>query len=125
MTIRRLILCFLLMTVIGGGIYLPEAKAIDPITMAILAPAAVAAAKIAAPYVIRGFFSGMKGFLKVGMDMFEILKLPAGLLGCTIGAPFGFFDSGVNMVVDGAVAPFKMCWHVVMLPVMFCGIDVK
>ena len=54
---RHFIIFGLIFSVIFGA-YLtpaPEAKAIDPITIAILTPIAIKAAQIAAPYVLRGF----------------------------------------------------------------------
>ncbi len=112
------------MAVVGGAVYTPQAKAVDPISWAILAPFAVKAAEKAHPYVITGFFSGMRGFLKMGIDVIEVFQLPIGILGCTVGAPFGFFKPGVRYTIKGFIAPFKLAFHAVMLPVMFCGIDV-
>lgn len=54
----KLILCLL----IGGILISPfasrEARAMDPVTIAILAPVAVKCAEIAAPYVWRGLQNG-------------------------------------------------------------------
>ncbi len=124
MSFRRVILCFLLLLAIGGTVHTPPARAFEPVTMMILAPAAVRAVEIASPYIIKGFFNGMQGFLKMGLDIVDILKLPVGAVGCTLGAPFGFFGGGTKLLVEGAIAPFKLAWHAVTLPVMFCGVKV-
>ena len=62
--------------------------------------------------------------ISIGKDMIDVFKLPVGIVGCTAGAPFGFFDDGVQWTAQGAVAPLKFCWHVLTLPVRFAGIDV-
>jgi len=99
----------------------PQAKAMDPITIALLAPVAIAAAEKAQPYVMRGLKGGLKGFMDMGMDIIDIFRLPLGVLQATLGAPFGFFTDGIRNMVLGLVAPFKLAFHTVMLPVRFCG----
>ena len=99
----------------------PRAQAMDPITIALLAPVAMAAAEKAQPYILRGLKGGLKGFVDMGMDMIDIFRLPLGVLQVTLGAPFGYFKDGIRNVVLGFVAPFKLAFHTVMLPVRFCG----
>ena len=43
-----------------------QSHAIDPVTIAILAPIALQAAQAARPYVVRGMINFGKGMLKVG-----------------------------------------------------------
>ena len=57
-----------------------QAKAIDPITIAILAPVALQLANAARPYVIRGLVNLGKGLLRVGKDMLELVFLELNIL---------------------------------------------
>ena len=102
---------------------LPEARAMDPVTIAILAPLAIKGAKIAAPYVVRGFICGCKHLGKMCIDVGKILNLPLGLCQMTIGAPFGYAKIGANNCWYGIQAPFKLAWDSMMLPIAFVGID--
>jgi hypothetical protein len=115
----------LLLIILAGLTFMffpaPQAKAMDPVTIALLAPVAMAAAEKAQPYVVRGLKGGLKGFADMGMDMIDIFRLPLGVLQATLGIPFGFFKDGIRNMALGAVAPFKLAFHTVMLPVRFCG----
>lgn len=120
------------MTLIGLAVVMavfacpPKARAIDPITMAILAPIAVKAAEVAKPYVIRAAVNTGAGLFKVGKDAFEILYLPYGLGEMTIGAPFHRFRRGVVHVVrGGVVAPTRLVLHVLLMPVYMVGAKVN
>lgn len=100
----------------------PKAKAIDPITMAILAPVALRVAEAAKPYVIKSVAGTCVGLFKVAKSAFQILYLPYGLLEMTVGAPFHKFRSGVVHVIrGGVVAPAKMLVHILILPVHMTG----
>lgn len=115
---RNLIIFGLIFSVIFGC-YLtpaPEAKAIDPVTIAILTPIAIKAAQIAAPYVLRGLRNMAIAASKTVPDFVELLKLPVGLLMMTAGAPFGTFKRGCTYFFHGLLAPFKLTWHVVCIP---------
>lgn len=104
----------------------PKAHAIDPITMAILAPIAVKAAEVAKPYVIRAAVNTGAGLFKVGKDVFEILYLPYGLGEITIGAPFHRFRRGVvHIVRGGVVAPTRLFLHVMLMPLYMVGAKVN
>lgn len=103
----------------------PEAKAFEPVSMSLLAPLAIKAAQVAAPYVIRGLKNFAKGCVKVGKDMIDFFRLPIGLGEVMFMAPFGFFKSGVRNIVLGAVAPFKLCVHTLLLPVvLFVNVNI-
>ena len=100
----------------------PKARAIDPITMAILAPVALKAAEAAKPFVIRSVVGTGKGVLKIGKDVLEILYLPYGLGEITIGLPFNKGRKGlVHIVRGGVLAPAKLVVHVLVLPVYMTG----
>jgi len=101
----------------------PRAQAMDPVTIAILAPLAVKGAKIAAPYVVRGFLCGCRQIAKMGVDIAKVLNLPWGLIQMTLGAPMGYFKSGVNNCWYGVQSPFKFIWDTLMLPIAMTGVD--
>ena len=115
---RNFIIFGLIFSVIFGA-YLtpaPEAKAIDPVTIAILTPIAIKAAQIAAPYVLRGLRNMAIAASKTIPDFINLLKLPLGLLLATIGAPFGTFKRGCLYIGQGLIAPFQLTWHVLCIP---------
>lgn len=121
---KRLLLIFVSAVLVFGGFSTaPQAAAADPVSWAILAPFAIRMADRMSPYVERGFVTGLKGLVRVMFDVVEVLKLPVGLLGCTVGAPFGFFGTGCRWVADGAIAPFKLGFHALLLPLTFMGAD--
>ena len=71
----------------------PKAQAIDPVTLAILAPIALKVADAARPYLVRSALNTVRCMGKMGKDMFEIFYLPYGFLKMTVGAgsPRGWF----------------------------------
>jgi len=101
----------------------PEAKAIDPVTMAILAPLAIQAAKILAPYVIRALGHMAKVLVRAGKHLFRIIYLPIGLVQCTILAPWQFKNGAVN-IFRGFTAPFLFVFNILILPLAAFGIGV-
>ena len=115
---RNLIVFALIFSVIFGLAWTPapEAKAIDPVTIAILTPIAIKAAQIAAPYVLRGLRNMAIAAAKTIPDFLNLFKLPLGLLMMTIGAPFGTFTRGCVYFMQGFIAPFKLCWHLLAIP---------
>ncbi len=117
---------FLLCAAVGAllcGVAAPRARAIDPVTMAILAPVALKTAQVAWPYVLRGLQCGALQMLTMGKDVLDIFRLPIGVLQSTLGAPVGMFSSGVSNLVQGGIAPFKLVWDTLVLPVAFLGIN--
>lgn len=103
----------------------PRAEAIDPVTIAILAPIALKAAEVARPYVLRGLMSGGRHMLTMGVDILEILLLPLGILQMTLLWPFGQLASGMRNTFVGLIAPCKLALHALLLPVAFFGIGVN
>jgi len=119
---------FLLLTIILSMAFMlipvQKTKALDPVTIAILAPVAIKAAQVASPYVIKGLKNLGKGLLLCGKDMIELFKLPIGFIQVTLGMPFGGLPGGIRNIVYGFLAPFKLGFHVMMLPVNIFGIGV-
>ena len=103
----------------------PEAKAFDPVTISLLAPIAMKAVQVASPYIIRGLVNFGKGCVKIGKDMVDFFRLPLGMGQVLFMWPFGYFKSGVRNLVLGGIAPFKLCIHTVILPVLlFVNINI-
>ena len=102
---------------------LHQARAIDPVTIAILAPVALQLANAARPYVVRGLINLGKGVIRVGKDVVELVFLPYGLLKMTVGAPFGGFRSGLVYTIRGGIAIGKMVFHILVLPISIFGIN--
>ncbi len=120
---RNLLIILLAVAICSGMFCTQKAEAIDPVTIAILAPIAIKGAKIAAPYVMRGLMNGGKGLLTMGEDVLNIMRLPLGVIQSTVLAPFCFSD-GLGNIVKGGIAPFKLGLDAVLLPVRFCGINI-
>lgn len=104
----------------------PEAKAIDPVTLAILTPLAIKGAQIAAPYVFRGLKNMGVMMIKAGTQLIGMLRLPLGILKCIFMAPFssGIFLSGLADIGIGLVSPFYFGWYVLLLPVSAFGVGI-
>jgi len=102
----------------------PETNAFEPVTIALLAPVALKAAKEASPYIIRGLANGGKGMMLIGKDMIDILRLPWGAVQSTAGMPFGGLGPGLKNMFVGGAAPFMMTFHTLMLPLYCCGVGI-
>jgi hypothetical protein len=104
----------------------PKAKAIDPITMAILAPVAMKLAEASKPYVIKSIIGTAKGVFNIGKAALEILYLPLGLMEVTFGLPFKKGRSGVkHLLRGGVIAPAKIVIHSLLLPVYMTGMKIN
>ncbi len=119
---RRFLLILAAAVTIFALVPPPEAEAIDPVTIAILAPIALKVAEAARPYVVRGLANGGRHLLTMGTDTLEFMLFPLGLMQTTVGAPFGGLAPGLRNVIRGGVAPFKLVFHTLLLPVSFFGI---
>jgi len=103
----------------------PKAQAMDPVTIALLAPVAIKVAEVARPYVMKGLASGFKHMVLMGKDILGIMRLPLGFCQATFLAPFGQFANGVKNIVLGSIAPFKLAFHAVLLPVALTGMQIN
>ena len=105
---------------------MPErARAIDPVTIAILAPIALQAAEAARPYVIRGMINFGKGLLKIGKASLDLFFIPYGLFKMIFLSPWGEFRSGVVYTIRGGIGIGKIVVHTLLLPVYTCGVEVN
>ena len=115
----------LILLLCAGFLLTPAASfkvhAMDPVTIAILAPVAIKAAEVMMPYVIQGLKNAGVQLMKMGLDLAGILKLPLGIVQSTLGAPVGMFGDGVKNMMDGVIAPLQFVWHTVTLPLAIFG----
>ena len=114
-----------LILILVAGLFMPfgaaKVQAMDPVTIAILAPVAIKAAEVMMPYVIQGLKNAGVHLMKMGLDIAGILKLPLGFVQATLGAPLGLFSDGLKNVIDGVLAPFQFTWHTLTFPLAIFG----
>lgn len=119
---KRKILILLILLCFASPLFVREARAMDPVTIAILTPIAIKGAEIAAPYVMRGLASGARHMALMGYDFLNFFRLPFGFLQVTAGSPFGQLRGGWNNIVAGFAAPVKFTAKTLLLPVAFCNV---
>ena len=73
-------------------------------------------------YRLRGEYTTEK-LIEMGSNVFEILYLPLGLIQTTLGAPFGFFGTGVRNIGKGIVAPGKLVLNTLAFPFTLMGAE--
>lgn len=122
---RRYCLIFTLLLMLGAFfVPQPEARAMDPVTIAILAPIAIKMAKVLMPYVIRGLKCMGRTGLKAGAELLGILRLPLGFVQAGLLFPFGrCFSMGVRNIGLGLIAPFKFSYYIILLPFAAFGLS--
>ena len=121
----KLMKIFLVGAAIMAAVAPEPAHAIDPVTIAILAPIALQAAEAARPYVIRGMINFGKGLLKIGKASLELFYIPYGLFKMICLAPWGEFRSGVVYTIRGGIGIGKILTHTLLLPVYMCGVEIN
>lgn len=121
---KKLTILLLAFMLAFSGITAPRAQAFEPVTMVLLAPVALKVYQAAEPRLVRGAQTGGRKLVQIGGNIFEILLLPLGAVQSTVGAPFGFFGTGVKNIGRGAIAPFKMVLNVLALPFSFFGVNI-
>lgn len=112
----------LLIIIVLLSVFLPaNTNAMDPVTIAILAPVAIEGAKTASPYIIRGMVSGGKHMVQMAGHIAEIFLIPWGCGQILLMD----YSSGAGNIFQGLCAPFKLIGDVLLLPIAFCGIDIS
>ena len=118
---RRPIIILLFSGILIFTFPIPKAQAMEPVTITmvaiILAPYAIQAAK----YIGKGMIRTIPCWYDMGVQLFNILRLPLGLLQSTIGAPFGFFWDGISNMWLGIISPFMLIKDFFCLPLYFFG----
>jgi hypothetical protein len=101
----------------------PEAAAMEPVTIAMMAaPIVIPIVKAMIPYFVKGGVNFFTAMVDVFVDMSGFFLLPFGMLESTVGAPFGLFKNGLYNMGQGCLAPFKMGWSMIRVPVrIFTG----
>ena len=100
----------------------PRAEAIDPVTIAILAPVALKVAQRASPYIIRSLQAGGMYMITMGKHLVQVFLLPIGVLQSTVGMPLGMFGNGIQNIVRGSTAPLLLVVDAIILPFSFFGV---
>lgn len=121
MSYRKWMILTVLLAVMFYMVPQQEAEAFEPISMIVLAPVAIQAAKVLAPYVVKMAANMSKVVLRVGIHTFETILLPVGLIECTLLAPW-FFRNGAKHMWVGICGPFKACFWTLLLPLSPFGI---
>lgn len=124
---KKFLLLLLLLLLLGAapgkiGMFTPRAEAIDPVTMAVLAPIALKGARQASPYIISGLQRAGRQLLIIGGDVAKLLRLPLGVVQATVGAPFGFLGEGVKNMGIGLLSPLELTLDVLNLPLAIIGL---
>jgi hypothetical protein len=119
--IRRTFKILFLVTALTFILPVQRVQAMDPVTLAILAPVALQTASAARPLVVRSIVNTTKGIFKVCQAAFRILYLPYGLLKMMFGFPFGGFHSGLVYFLKGCIAPFLIIFRILLLPLYMLG----
>jgi len=122
---RRAVRMLFLIAVLTAALVPQRADAIDPVTIAILAPIALQAAQAARPYVVRGMINFGKGMLKVGKASLDVFFLPYGLFKIIFLSPWGEFRSGVIYTIRGGLGIGKMLFYTLLLPIYMCGLEIN
>lgn len=119
--LRKPFLVFMCSSMLIFAFPIPKAKAFEPVSMSVLAAIAMPYAIQAAKYTAQGLIRTGPCWLNQGLELLNILRLPLGLLEITIGAPFGFFWSGLQDTWKGAISPFMFLLEFFELPLYFFG----
>ena len=101
----------------------PEAKAFEPISIAMMAaPIVLPIVKAMIPYFVKGTVNFAGAMVDVFADLAGFVLLPLGMFESTLGVPFGLFSHGLKHMGRGSLAPFKMMWSMCRVPVrVFTG----
>lgn len=98
-----------------------KARAIDPVTLAILTPVAIKGAQILAPYVVRGLRNMAVVGLRAVKYLLNVFLIPVGLVECTI-LGLWMFRPGVGHLLKGFWGICCFVGNVLILPISFIGI---
>ena len=94
------------------------------VAAALLAPVAIQAAKIAAPYVMKGLANMGKHLLIAGKELLYVFLIPVGVIECTLLAPWGVWRSGLKHLGMGGLGILKFCGYMILFPISPLGINI-
>ncbi|MCP4180081.1 MAG: hypothetical protein GY756_20145 [bacterium] len=118
---KKSLFVYLCVGILAYGIPVPKAKAMDPVTIAILAPILLPYAIKIAKYTAKGLIRTLPAFYKAGIEILNIFRLPLGFLQVFLGFPFGLLGYGIDNIIQGSVAPFLFFWEIICIPLYFFG----
>ena len=118
---RRYFVILLCVGVVYWGVAVPKAKAMDPVTIAILAPILLPYAIQAAKYTAKGLIRTIPCWMNIGKESLNMFRLPLGFFQIFMGWPFGLAGFGFGNVGKGMIAPFSVMKEVLCLPLYFFG----
>ena len=122
--IKYIKIMLLVLVLAAPGISTPRVQAFEPVTMALLAPVALKVYEAAEPRIVRGMKYGGKKLVQMGVNVFEILYLPLGVVQTTLGMPFGYFSDGCRNIGKGLIAPGKLVLNTLTFPFTLWGVDI-
>ena len=101
----------------------PKLNAMEPVSVvSMVTPLIKPMIEAMIPYAVRGGVNFFNAFVDVFIDMTHILLLPFGMMESTFGAPFGLFGDGIGNMLKGCLAPLKMGWSMIRVPIrVFTG----
>ena len=120
--VKRSLIIFLCAGIMFYGIAIPRAKAMDPVTIGILAPILLPYAIKIAEYTVKGLIKTAPGWIKAGTQMLNILRLPLGVCQIFLGFPFGLAGYGLGNIAKGCIAPFIVVKEILCMPLYFFGL---
>jgi len=119
--IRRYFIIFLCAGIVFYGMAIPRAKAMDPVTIGILAPILLPYAIQVADYTVRGLIRTIPVWIKAGTQVLNIFRLPLGVCQIFLGLPFGLAGYGFGNIAKGVMAPFLFIKELLFMPLYFFG----
>ena len=91
--------------------------AMEPSMVAMLAPVVLQVIKVVLPLMVKGLKNMGAGLVDMGIEMLNFFRLPIGLFEISFLGPFGFFDDGLLDIVEGSIAPAKLIFYALTLPI--------
>ena len=119
--IRRYFIIFLCAGIVFYGIAIPRARAMDPVTIGILAPILMPYAIQGAVYTVKGLVRTVPAWIKAGKQALNIFRLPLGICQIFLGFPFGLAGYGFGNIFKGVMAPFLFIKEILCMPLYFFG----
>ena len=119
---RKFFVILFCIGVVFYGVAIPKAKAMDPVTIGILAPILLPYAIQAANYSAKGAIKTIPGWINIGKETLNIFRLPLGVCQLFLGWPFGLAGYGFGNIGKGCIAPFMLTKEILCLPLYFFGV---
>lgn len=122
---RKLFFIFLIGRRVGRTVYLSRSKGDGPRNDCHSCPRRRQMCGNRGAVCMRGVQNGGRHLLKMGENIFDLFRLPVGILQATLGSPFGMFSSGMKNIVSGTLAPLSLTLNTLLLPLAFSGLNLN